>query len=145
MITISIDEIAYLLSGFSTEHSNKESVTKEKKETVNKDKDLGLEVALSLESKGINYLIIDKLAKINPLSTFYLILKETAIILDKKYKDNHIKDCRYIWTINYVTKKPEKYYNESNLYKILPLFRTKEDAYKAMSLNWIKDLLSKLQ
>lgn len=92
-----------------------------------------------MESKGITYEIFSRLLEVNKISTLSLILKEAAIILDKKYKDNHIKDCKDVWIIDYQTKKPEEIFNLKDLYKIYPLFRTEEDAYRARSL--VKDLL----
>lgn len=131
-----IDRIDKILSEIFNE-DNKECTTKEKPFKI--DTSLASEVIASLESKGITYEIFSRLLEVNKISTLSLILKEAAIILDKKYKDNHIKDCKDVWIIDYQTKKPEEIFNLKDLYKIYPLFRTKEDAYRAMSL--VKDLL----
>lgn len=131
-----IDRIDKILSEIFNE-DNKECTTKEK--PFKMDTSLASEVIASLESKGITYEIFSRLLEVNKISTLSLILKEAAIILDKKYKDNHIKDCKDVWIIDYQTKKPEEIFNLKDLYKIYPLFRTKEDAYRAMSL--VKDLL----
>ena len=131
-----IDSVDKILSEIFNE-DNKECTTKEK--SFKMDTSLATEVIASLESKGITYEIFSKLLEVNKISTLFLILKETAIILDKKYKDNHIKDCTEVWIIDFLTKKPTETYNTKNLYKMYPLFRTKEDAYRARSL--VKDLL----
>lgn len=131
-----IDRIDKILSEIFNE-DNKECTTKEKSFKI--DTSLASEVIASLESKGITYEIFSRLLEVNKISTLSLILKEAAIILDKKYKDNHIKDCKDVWIIDYQTKKPEEIFNLKDLYKIYPLFRTEEDAYRARSL--VKDLL----
>lgn len=131
-----IDRIDKILSEIFNE-DNKECTTKEK--PFKMDTSLASEVIASLESKGITYEIFSRLLEVNKISTLSLILKEAAIILDKKYKDNHIKDCKDVWIIDYQTKKPEEIFNLKDLYKIYPLFRTEEDAYRARSL--VKDLL----
>lgn len=131
-----IDRIDKILSEIFNE-DNKECTTKEKSFKI--DTSLASEVIASLESKGITYKIFSRLLEVNKISTLSLILKEAAIILDKKYKDNHIKDCKDVWIIDYQTKKPEEIFNLKDLYKIYPLFRTEKDAYRARSL--VKDLL----
>lgn len=131
-----IDRIDKILSEIFNE-DNKECTTKEK--PFKMDTSLATKVISSLESKGITYEIFSRLLEVNKISTLSLILKEAAIILDKKYKDNHIKDCKDVWIIDYQTKKPEEIFNLKDLYKIYPLFRTEEDAYRARSL--VKDLL----
>lgn len=131
-----IDRIDKILSEIFNE-DNKECTIKE--ESSKMDTSLASEVIASLESKGITYEIFSRLLEVNKISTLSLILKEAAIILDKKYKDNHIKDCKDVWIIDYQTKKPEEIFNLKDLYKIYPLFRTEEDAYRARSL--VKDLL----
>lgn len=131
-----IDRIDKILSEIFNE-DNKECTTKEK--PFKMDTSLASKVIASLESKGITYEIFSRLLEVNKISTLSLILKEAAIILDKKYKDNHIKDCKDVWIIDYQTKKPEEIFNLKDLYKIYPLFRTEEDAYRARSL--VKDLL----
>lgn len=131
-----IDRIDKILSEIFNE-DNKECTTKEK--PFKMDTSLASEVIASLESKGITYEIFSRLLEVNKISTLSLILKEAAIILDKKYKDNHIKDCKDVWIIDYQTKKLEEIFNLKDLYKIYPLFRTEEDAYRARSL--VKDLL----
>lgn len=131
-----IDRIDKILSEIFNEN-NKECTTKEK--PFKMDTSLATKVVSSLESKGITYEVFSKLLETNKISTLFLILKEAAIILDKKYKDNHIKDCTKVWIIDFLTKKPVVYTNIKDLYKVLPLFRTEEDAYRARSL--VKDLL----
>lgn len=116
-----------------------ESKIKKQKEDFKIDISLATKVISSLESKGITYEVFSKLLETNKISTLFLILKEAAIILDKKYKDNHIKDCTKVWIIDFLTKKPVVYTNIKDLYKVFPLFRTEEDAYRARSL--VKDLL----
>ena len=131
-----IDRIDKILSEVFNE-DNKECTTKEK--PFKMDTSLATKVIASLESKGITYEVFVKLLETNKISTLFLILKEAAIILDKKYKDNHIKDCTKVWIIDFLTKKPVVYTNIKGLYKVFPLFRTEEDAYRARSL--VKDLL----
>ena len=131
-----IDRIDKILSKIFNE-DNKECTTKEK--PFKMDTSLATKVVSSLESKGITHEIFIKLLETNKISTLFLILKEAAIILDKKYKDNHIKDCTKVWIIDFLTKKPVVYTNIKDLYKVFPLFRTEEDAYRARSL--VKDLL----
>lgn len=117
----------------------RESNIKEQKEDFKMDTSLASKAIASLESKGITYEVFIKLFETNKISTLFLILKEASVILDKKYKDNHIKDCTKVWIIDFLTKKPVVYTNIKGLYKVFPLFRTEEDAYRAMSL--VKDLL----
>ena len=131
-----IDRIDKILSKIFNE-DNKECTTKEK--PFKMDTSLATKVVSSLESKGITHEVFIKLLETNKISTLFLILKEAAIILDKKYKDNHIKDCTKVWIIDFLTKKPVVYTNIKDLYKVFPLFRTEEDAYRARSL--VKDLL----
>lgn len=131
-----IDRIDKILSKIFNE-DNKECTTKEK--PFKMDTSLAIKVVSSLESKGITHEVFIKLLETNKISTLFLILKEAAIILDKKYKDNHIKDCTKVWIIDFLTKKPLVYTNIKDLYKVFPLFRTEEDAYRARSL--VKDLL----
>lgn len=131
-----IDRIDKILSKIFNE-DNKECTTKEKPFKI--DISLATKVVSSLEAKGITHEVFSKLLETNKISTLFLILKEAAIILDKKYKDNHIKDCTKVWIIDFLTKKPVVYTNIKDLYKVFPLFRTEEDAYRAMSL--VKDLL----
>ena len=131
-----IDRIDKILSEIFNE-DNKECTTKEKPFKI--DISLATKVVSSLEAKGITHEVFIKLLETNKISTLFLILKEAAIILDKKYKDNHIKDCTKVWIIDFLTKKPVVYTNIKDLYKVFPLFRTEEDAYRAMSL--VKDLL----
>lgn len=131
-----IDSVDKILSEIFNE-DNKECTTKEK--PFKMDTSLATKVISSLESKGITHEVFVKLLETNKISTLLLILKEAAIILDKKYKDNHIKDCTKVWIIDFLTKKPVVYTNIKGLYKVFPLFRTEEDAYRARSL--VKDLL----
>lgn len=131
-----IDRVDKILSEIFNE-DNKECTTKEK--SFKMDTSLATKVVSSLESKEITHEIFIKLLETNKISTLFLILKEAAIILDKKYKDNHIKDCTKVWIIDFLTKKPVVYTNIKDLYKVFPLFRTEEDAYRARSL--VKDLL----
>lgn len=131
-----IDRIDKILSEIFNE-DNKECTTKEKPFKI--DISLATKVVSSLEAKGITHGVFIKLLETNKISTLFLILKEAAIILDKKYKDNHIKDCTKVWIIDFLTKKPVVYTNIKDLYKVFPLFRTEEDAYRARSL--VKDLL----
>ena len=131
-----IDRIDKILSEIFNE-DNKECTTKEK--PFKMDTSLATKVISSLESKGITYEIFSKLLEVKKISTLFLILKEASVILDKKYKDNHIKDCTKVWIIDFLTKKPVVYTNIKGLYKVFPLFRTEEDAYRARSL--VKDLL----
>lgn len=131
-----IDRIDKILSEIFNE-DNKECTTKEK--PFKMDTSLATKVISSLESKGITYEVFSKLLEVNKISTLFLILKEASVILDKKYKDNHIKDCTKVWIIDFLTKKPVVYTNIKGLYKVFPLFRTEEDAYRARSL--VKDLL----
>lgn len=130
------DSVDKILSEIFNE-DNKECTTKES--PFKMDTSLASKVIASLEAKGITYEVFIKLLKANKISTLFLILKEASVILDKKYKDNHIKDCTKVWIIDFLTKKPVVYTNIKDLYKVFPLFRTEEDAYRARSL--VKDLL----
>lgn len=87
----------------------------------------------SFISKGITPEFIEKLIDVNPICAINFILKEAAIILDSTYKENHIKDCKYVYMIS-PKGNVYKSDNTPDLFKIHPLFRTQEDAYKARKL-----------
>lgn len=123
--------------------ANKELIKKNEPKNKSKvKKSLEERVCESFISKGITPEFVEKLIEVYPMCAVDFILREAAIVLDSNYKENHIKDCKEVWTINYVSKNPEKTFNFEKSYKITPLFRTKEDAYKARSL--VIDLLDKL-
>lgn len=74
----------------------------------------------------------NNLYKISPVALFEIILKEVAIILDKKYPD-HISNSKEIWVINKVNGRIQKLKDLSKIksFKHFAAFRSLEDAITA--------------
>lgn len=71
----------------------------------------------------------NNLYKISPVALFEIILKEVAIILDKKYPD-HISNSKEVWVINKVNGRIQKLKDLSKIksFKHFAAFRSLEDA-----------------
>lgn len=74
----------------------------------------------------------NNLYKISPVALFEIILKEVAIILDKKYPD-HISNSKEVWVINKVNGRIQKLKDLSKIksFKHFAAFRSLEDAITA--------------
>lgn len=71
----------------------------------------------------------NNLYKISPAAVFEIILKEVAILLDKKYS-NHISNSKEIWVINKVNGEIQKLKDMSKIksFQHFAAFRSLEDA-----------------
>ena len=74
----------------------------------------------------------NNLYKISPAAVFEIILKEVAILLDKKYH-NHISNSKEIWVINKVNGEIQKLKDISKIksFQHFAAFRSLEDALVA--------------
>ena len=74
----------------------------------------------------------NNLYKISPAAVFEIILKEVAILLDKKYP-NHINNSKEIWVINKVNGEIQKLKDMSKIksFQHFAAFRSLEDALVA--------------
>ena len=75
------------------------------------------------------------LYKISPAAVFEIILKEVAILLDKKYP-NHISNSKEIWVINKVNGEIQKLKDMSKIksFQHFAAFRSLEDALVAKKI-----------
>ena len=77
---------------------------------------------------------LNKMAEIQPILPFKLLLKEIAVELDKQY-DGHIKNSKEIWAVSVLDGsivKSNK--DEITTYDNFAAFRTKEDAKFALKV-----------
>lgn len=102
------------------------------------DDELTLEAVINklankLDTKAENVIsLLEDLSKVNPTIVFSLLLKETAIILDKKY-EGHITESEELYIVSQVDGEVyalDGYYNSDTI----SLFRSKEDAELAVSI-----------
>lgn len=86
---------------------------------------------------------LDNLYKISPISVFDIILKEIAIILDRKYPD-HINKSKEIWTISVLNGEivQLKDINKIKNFRNFAAFRSLDDALVAKTI--LKDALKDL-
>ena len=77
----------------------------------------------------------NNLYKISPAAVFEIILKEVAILLDKKYH-NHISNSKEIWVINKVNGEIQKLKDMSKIksFQHFASFRSLEDALVAKKI-----------
>ena len=75
------------------------------------------------------------LYKISPAAAFEIVLKEVAILLDKKYP-NHISNSKEIWVINKVNGEIQKLKDMSKIksFQHFAAFRSLEDALVAKKI-----------
>ena len=75
------------------------------------------------------------LYKISPAAVFEIVLKEVAILLDKKYP-NHIGNSKEIWVINKVNGEIQKLKDMSKIksFQHFAAFRSLEDALVAKKI-----------
>ena len=83
------------------------------------------------------------LYKISPAAVFEIVLKEVAILLDKKYP-NHISNSKEIWVINKVNGEIQKLKDMSKIksFQHFAAFRSLEDAKIACRIT--KDILKEM-
>ena len=83
------------------------------------------------------------LYKISPAAVFEIVLKEVAILLDKKYL-NHISNSKEIWVINKVNGEIQKLKDMSKIknFQHFAAFRSLEDAKIACRIT--RDLLKEM-
>ncbi len=83
------------------------------------------------------------LYKISPAAVFEIVLKEVAILLDKKYP-NHISSSKEIWVINKVNGEIQKLKDMSKIksFQHFAAFRTIEDAKIACTIT--RDILKEM-
>lgn len=88
----------------------------------------------------------DDLYKISPAAVFEIVLKEVAILLDKKHS-NHISNSKEIWVINKVNGEIQKLKDMSKIksFQHFAAFRSLEDALvaKRVMAPALKDLYGK--
>ena len=77
----------------------------------------------------------NNLYKISPAAVFEIVLKEVAILLDKKYP-NHISNSKEIWVINKVNGEIQKLKDMSKIksFQHFAAFRSLEDALVAKKI-----------
>lgn len=75
--------------------------------------------------------ILDKLKGVNAAAVFSLVLKQIAIIIDKKYED-HILDCKELYCISMIDGSICKIAINEGKYTNMALFRSMEDAKLAI-------------
>ena len=77
----------------------------------------------------------NNLHKISPAAVFEIILKEVAILLDKKYH-NHISNSKEIWVINKVNGEIQKLKDMSKIksFQHFAAFRSLDDALIAKKI-----------
>ena len=85
----------------------------------------------------------NNLYKISPAAVFEIILKEVAILLDKKYPNN-ISNSKEIWVINKVNGEIQKLKDMSKIksFQHFAAFRSLEDAKIACRIT--RDLLKEM-
>ena len=85
----------------------------------------------------------NNLYKISPAAVFEIILKEVAILLDKKYP-NHISNSKEIWVINKVNGEIQKLKDMSKIksFQHFAAFRSLEDAKIACRIT--RDILKEM-
>ena len=85
----------------------------------------------------------NNLYKISPAAVFEIVLKEVAILLDKKYP-NHISNSKEIWVINKVNGEIQKLKDMSKIksFQHFAAFRTIEDAKIACRIT--RDILKEM-
>ena len=85
----------------------------------------------------------NNLYKISPAAVFEIILKEVAILLDKKYP-NHISNGKEIWVINKVNGEIQKLKDLSKIksFQHFAAFRSLEDAKIACKIT--RDILKEM-
>ena len=83
------------------------------------------------------------LYKISPAAVFEIVLKEVAILLDKKYP-NHISNSKEIWVINKVNGEIQKLKDMSKIKSLqhFAAFRSIEDAKIACRIT--RDILKEM-
>lgn len=83
------------------------------------------------------------LYKISPAAVFEIILKEVAILLDKKYP-NHVSNSKEIWIINKVNGEIQKLKDMSKIksFQHFAAFRSLEDAKIACRIT--RDILKEM-
>ena len=83
------------------------------------------------------------LYKISPAAVFEIVLKEIAILLDKKYH-NHISNSKEIWVINKVNGEIQKLKDMSKIksFQHFAAFRSLEDAKTACRIT--RDILKEM-
>ena len=85
----------------------------------------------------------NNLYKISPAAVFEIVLKEVAILLDKKYP-NHISNSKEIWVINKVNGEIQKLKDMSKIksFQHFAAFRSLEDAKIACRIT--RDILKEM-
>ena len=85
----------------------------------------------------------NNLYKISPAAVFEIILKEVAILLDKKYP-NHISNSKEIWVINKINGEIQKLKDLSKIksFQHFAAFRSLEDAKIACRIT--RDILKEM-
>ena len=85
----------------------------------------------------------NNLYKISPAAVFEIVLKEVAILLDKKYP-NHISNSKEMWVINKVNGEIQKLKDMSKIksFQHFAAFRTIEDAKIACRIT--RDILKEM-
>ena len=85
----------------------------------------------------------NNLYKISPAAVFEIVLKEVAILLDKKYP-NHINNSKEIWVINKVNGEIQKLKDLSKIksFQHFAAFRSIEDAKIACRIT--RDILKEM-
>ena len=85
----------------------------------------------------------NNLYKISPAAVFEIVLKEVAILLDKKYP-SHISNSKEIWVINKVNGEIQKLKDLSKIksFKHFAAFRSLEDAKIACKIT--RDILKEM-
>lgn len=88
--------------------------------------------------------ILSKISSFNKGAALSLVLREMALVLDKKYEDN-IRNCEEVYGVSFVTGKIVKIPKRViRGYNGFAAFRTLEDAKLACSIlkNILKDMFS---
>ena len=85
----------------------------------------------------------NNLYKISPAAVFEIVLKEVAILLDKRYPD-HISNSKEIWVINKVNGEIQKLKDLSKIksFQHFAAFRSLEDAKIACRIT--RDILKEM-
>ena len=85
----------------------------------------------------------NNLYRISPAAVFEIVLKEVAILLDKKYP-NHISNSKEIWVINKVNGEIQKLKDMSKIksFQHFAAFRSLEDAKIACRIT--RDILKEM-
>mgnify|MGYP007135716597 CR=1 FL=1 len=111
-----------------------------------KEKEYSFEDAIERIAKRKNWSLkktagwLDSIAEYYPHAAFNIVLKELAIILDKKYQD-HISNCTNVFTISTVDGKIHNIGRDGiRSFKNFAAFRTLEDAKIAYEImkNFLK-------